>query len=309
LALELASKTVRPYAGESDLPRLERFLVRARAATSYCGYYHLGDLSWNLFLAQLRGEIPQHLYLWEDSAGELLGFAWYYPPAAVDIQVAPWHVDREALEVEMLKWALARRWEFIREDGAALRLSTEAFEDDERFLSVLDRLQFCRTPEHKVHMLWDLAQPVPPVVLPDGFIIRPLHGDDDLTRRAAVQKSVWPWSRVTAESYPALRQLPGYDPQLDLVCVAPDGSFAAFAICWLDTMNGVAEFEPVGTHPEFRGRGLGRALLWEALWRLQQREIGAALVYPMGGDVPAEALYRSAGFRPLKRQFSYSRPV
>ncbi|HTE18287.1 MAG TPA: GNAT family N-acetyltransferase [Armatimonadota bacterium] len=297
------------FSPDRDLPRLARLLMGARTAVGHCGYYHLGDLSWNLFLAQLRGEVAENLRLWDDAAGTLRGFAWYYPPDAVDIQVAPWLPDREALETEMLEWALARRLEYLPGEDGPARLSVEAFEEDARFLAVLERLGFRRAADYKLHMVWDLRQPVPEPVLPAGYAVRALSIPADLARRAAVQKAVWPWSRVTPGAYPALLAMPGYDPQLDLVSVAPDGTFAAFAICWLDPVNRAGEFEPVGTHPEHRGKGLGKALVREGLRRLRERGATAALVYPPGGEVAAERLYASAGFRPLQRQFSYAREL
>ena len=46
-----------------------------------------------------------------------------------------------------------------------------------------------------------------------------------------------------------------YRSDLDCVVEAPDGTFAAYVLCWYDEDNGVGEFEPVGTHPDYRRRG------------------------------------------------------
>jgi hypothetical protein len=42
---------------------------------------------------------------------------------------------------------------------------------------------------------------------------------------------------------------------------APDATMAASTIMWLDEANKTVEFEPVGTHPDYRRRGLGKAML------------------------------------------------
>src|SRR5207249_11786340 len=52
-----------------------------------------------------------------------------------------------------------------------------------------------------------------------------------------------------------------YRGDLHVLVEAPDGTMAASTIMWLDEVNKTAEFEPVGTHPGYRRRGLGRAML------------------------------------------------
>ena len=37
--------------------------------------------------------------------------------------------------------------------------------------------------------------------------------------------------------------------------------FAAACTIWFDQVNGVGLFEPVATHPDFQGRGLGKAVM------------------------------------------------
>jgi ribosomal protein S18 acetylase RimI-like enzyme len=42
---------------------------------------------------------------------------------------------------------------------------------------------------------------------------------------------------------------------------------AASTIMWLDEANSSAEFEPVGTHPSYRRRGLARAMMLHGMHR------------------------------------------
>ena len=95
----------------------------------------------------------------------------------------------------------------------------------------------------------------------------------------------------------------GYRPELDLVAVSDNGELASFGLCWYDEVNRVGEFEPVGTHPDYRGRGFGKALLLEGVRRLKDTGASACLVYPPGASEPACRLYESAGFKPIQRQY------
>jgi ribosomal protein S18 acetylase RimI-like enzyme len=74
---------------------------------------------------------------------------------------------------------------------------------------------------------------------------------------------------------------------LDIVAIALDQRFAAFATCWVDQGNRVGQFEPVGTAPEFRRQGLGQAVLSEGLRRMQQH--GAPVAHGWGLLLPCSS--------------------
>jgi len=98
-------------------------------------------------------------------------------------------------------------------------------------------------------------------------------------------------------------QAPGYVRDLDIVAVAPDQRFAAFAMCWVDQGNRVGQFEPVGTAPEFRRQGLGQAVLVEGLRRMYQHGAERVIVIVEAAEEAACALYASVG---LREQWSLS---
>jgi len=96
-----------------------------------------------------------------------------------------------------------------------------------------------------------------------------------------------------------IREAPTYRADLDLVVVAPDSSFAAFCLIWLDTANALGIFEPVGCHPDHQRRGLTRAVVEEGLRRLHGLEARTASVNSHRGDEAAARLYASTGFREI----------
>ena len=55
----------------------------------------------------------------------------------------------------------------------------------------------------------------------------------------------------TLEADPFLVQAPSYVPELDLMVMSDQNEVAAFCTVWVDPVNHYAEFEPVGTVPEF----------------------------------------------------------
>lgn len=138
--------------------------------------------------------------------------------------------------------------------------------------------------------------------LPDGFRFRTA---DEAGATAAVQAHLDAWapSSYSAEAYEGVRRTPAYRGDLHVLIEAPDGTMAASTIMWLDEVNRTVEFEPVGTHPDYRRRGLGRAMLLHGM-RLA-RDAGAthATVACLGapGHRAARGLYDSVGFRKFTR--------
>jgi ribosomal protein S18 acetylase RimI-like enzyme len=131
--------------------------------------------------------------------------------------------------------------------------------------------------------------------------------ENEIEDRVAIHREVWHPSRVTLDGYRAMRTVPGYDPELDIVAVAPDGTIAAYAICWHDEVNRNGLFEPVGAREASRGRGLAKAVLLETLRRLRERGCEHAYVYTTEDREPACRLYLSAGFEIIGRWVGYRR--
>jgi len=74
-------------------------------------------------------------------------------------------------------------------------------------------------------------------------------------------------------------------------------------IMWLDEANKSAEFEPVGTHPDYRRRRLARAMLLRGMHRARAAGATHMTVACLGapGHPQARELYYSVGFRECSR--------
>ena len=131
--------------------------------------------------------------------------------------------------------------------------------------------------------------------VPAGYALRHVGGGADLERRMAVHRAAFAPSRMSAAKHRGVMGSQTYRPDLDLIVLAPDGSFAAFCIVWLDEANGLGVFEPVGTHPEHRRRGLGMEGLREGMRRVRALGARTAFVTSLGSAEPANALYDAVG--------------
>ena len=85
---------------------------------------------------------------------------------------------------------------------------------------------------------------------------------------------------MTVERYRRVTQAPSYRPELDLVIAAPDGTFIAQCLSWIDPVNRVGAIQPIGVHPNFRRQGFGKMICFETFRRLQA--MGAYRVQVIG---------------------------
>ena len=147
-------------------------------------------------------------------------------------------------------------------------------------------------------------------VLPAGFRFRTAA---DAGPEAAVQAHVAAWesSTYTLESYEDVRQAPGYRGDLHILVEAPDGTMASSTIMWFDEANLTVEFEPVGTHPDYRRLGLARSMMLHGMHRARAAGATHATVVCLGapGHPKARALYYGLGFREISRDAPVIKPA
>lgn len=286
----------RRYEGASDLGDLLQFASRSLAERFPLGAtWHPGDVVW-----ELRGQYDeaQPIRMWERD-GLVEALAWFVGPGELWLEATP---AGEFFVPEMISWA---QDSLLRKQMASL--SVRAFHNDLKRIAGLEQLGFERGAPESVQFELDLTQPLPDVDLPPGFAVRDGVGIDP-EQRAASHRQAWSAlshigiedarSTFSAAAYESLRISPVYRATLDLVAVAPDGTLAANCICWADAPSGIGIFEPMGTHPDFRGRRLARALLAEGLRRLRDMGHRRARIGTAHFNTSAIAAYSSV-FRPL----------
>jgi ribosomal protein S18 acetylase RimI-like enzyme len=149
-----------------------------------------------------------------------------------------------------------------------------------------------------VMMRCSLARSLPRPQLAPGFTIRPLAGLGEVDAYAAVHRRAFESMSMTAAWRARTLDMPQYDPELDLVAVAPDGQLAGFCVGWATPERRVAQIEPFGVDPAFQGRGLGRALLLEMLGRFKAHGAEHAQVETDSGRTPARHAYTAVGLLP-----------
>lgn len=132
-------------------------------------------------------------------------------------------------------------------------------------------------------------------------MVRTLH-HADLSAVLRLEEAVFstPWQRITFQNL--LRRT-----DTDLLAAEADGELAGYAVCW--TVIDQAELGNLAVAESFRGAGIGRALLSEALERVCARGAGECFLEVRVSNTAARCLYEAAGFVVAgERRGYYTRP-
>lgn len=304
--------TSRPAASLGDLQAAGDLLGRAWLAGAPFVAATPGDLAW-WFAQAWPSKLSEHLRLWSADS-QVVAWTWV-DGSEFDAQVWSGHraLD-EAVERAILAWAIeeASVRAGLNGDGT---VEAWAAAGDGRTTDLLRSFGFDRAPVDQPYnsvsqFLRSVDDParIPDRRLPTGYRIRSVGGSAELKARVAVHRAAFAPSQMTLGKYERLIGLPAYRFDDDLVVEAPDGSLAAFAIAWWDPVARVGDFEPVGTHPDHRRRGLGAALITYALGRYAVRGARLVQVYSDTANAAAEALYQSVGFQRGGAHLRYRRP-
>lgn len=299
----MPASTARPYRDAHDWTRLTTFLAACRVEIAQTHYLHTGDLVWQVFHMLAEFSPSDLLHLWEDPQGNLLGFVLVYPAFGFfDMQVRP---DQRgtAVEVEMVAWVHAF-FQTRRQTSSPGALYTLVNEHDQHRHTLLAQHGYQRG-DAWLYLQRALRAPLPAVPLAGGFEVRSVAGEHEAAERATVLAAAYD-APVQVDRYRQFMHAPGYVPDLDVVAVAPDGRFGAFAMGWVDAHTRVGQFEPVGTAPSMRRRGLGAAVLTEGARRMQAQGAETVIVVVEAAAQAAVALYRSVGLLPSWKLYLYS---
>ncbi|MBN1875515.1 MAG: GNAT family N-acetyltransferase [Anaerolineae bacterium] len=290
--------TMRKYREEADYWRIraflrEVFLRNERRERSW----HVARLDyWRCHVNANAGffsDIGDVIFLWETPTGQLAAVLNPESPGDVYLQIHP-DLGTPELETEMIAFAE----DHLAHTGADGRrkITIWANEHARARQELLSSRCYSKGewPEY-ARCRW-LDAPVPEVPVPDGYTVRAMGSIDELPARS--------WASWRAfhpdepdEAYQgwewALNLLcaPLYRRDLDIVAVAPDGTIAAFSTLWYDDVTRSGYFEPVGTVSEHQRRGLGKAVMSEAMRRLKC--MGGVVASVGGFSTAANALYSS----------------
>jgi mycothiol synthase len=312
--------TSRAFRNDTDFERISA-LLDACEATDRLGLRQSVPQLKNTF-GSPGSDLQRDLCLWEKDDGLLVGYAWLDTPegghdavGSLRFRVHPVARNGE-LESLIIAWATARLREISRARHVSARLTSAARDDDSERKTLLEWHDFVPA-RYYLYLRRSLDGLLPEPDFPLGFTLRHASGESDAKGWIALYNEAFAdhWGHVdqTLETYHHQRSKENYDPRLDLIAVAPDGTFAALCWCLVNrSASGRVEglIHQIGTRRSFRKRGLGRAMLVAGLHRLKAAGLPtAALFVDAENPTGAVRLYTSVGFEQTQAIITYTKDV
>jgi hypothetical protein len=293
--------TSREYAGEKDFPGIIEFTTRNRPPQYRNDYPGSVDLE-EAFASVI---VPKNTRLWFDDDHSI---AWAYVDGYNNLI---WELDPQyagQLGTEIVKWGekCVRRNLSNVKKGTLYANCRESYTER---IAFLEQHAFNQMQDTTVRLIRPLSEAIPAPELPAGFHIRPILGKQEAEAVAAMHRAAFGTDYMTTENRLIIMNTSGYDPALDLVVIAPDGSIAANCICSVGEQEKIGFTDPVSAHPRFQGMGLVRALLLTGMRLLKERGMSYARLGTSGENVRMQRSAESVGFKVEYKTIWFSKEV
>ncbi len=320
----MTTLTMRPYRGEADLDAIAHLINTCDAVDQLDQGTSITELQQEFNTPSL--DQARDLKLWEDTEGKLIGFGQLWIPPLGEVSnnffrfFAHPRVRGSDLEKQIVAWGEGRMREVKQEHGVQqLNLQSSTRADQSQRIALLERCGF--TPERYFFtMERSLSLPISEPQLPEGFTIRQIEGEKDTQAWVEMYNQTfidhWGHYDFTVELANHYLRDPHYKPELDLIAVAPDGTFAGFCYCHINPEDNQRNqrnegwITGLGTRRGFRKLGIGRAMLLTGIQRLKAAGVDRAKL-GVDSQNPSSAgrLYESVGFHQVHTHIWFIKDV
>jgi ribosomal protein S18 acetylase RimI-like enzyme len=306
--------TSSPYQDESDLQAIIDLLAVSRPASRQSQHPSASSLAEMLSVPAHRAGVR----LWRDADGRLAGYA------LVDVRYCNlyWDIHPGATGLGLVRDSIAWASQYLPQGRRAWGLSTEDLtldascrSDDHERIALLESHGFRALPDRSLHLRRRLAEPIPIPQLPPGFSIRPAAGEQEVDALVDLHRAALATENLSVDDRLSWMRTPDYDPNLDLVAVAPDGRLAAYCFCGIDregnagTGRNEGFTDPVATHPDFQRLGLATALLLHGMRLLRDQGVDWAVLGTLNDNIAMQRTAQAVGFQVAWESQWFSRPL
>lgn len=205
-------------------------------------------------------------------------------------------VDPEyhTVEGEMIRWIDSHYYSSKTDKSSKLHINI--LEGNSRREKLLTEMNFIKKGIYGYYRIRKGSSPKPKFPCPKGFTIRPIRKDEYVQQTLNIRKVFGHGESFTADVLEWISNCSFYHKELDLVAVNPDGIIASFCTFRVDPTSSIISLEPMGTHPDFRKLGLGKALMTEGIRRSMKFNPPFFYIDGAANTPAANRLYDITGF-------------
>ncbi|MHA1994642.1 MAG: GNAT family N-acetyltransferase [Candidatus Hodarchaeales archaeon] len=208
------------------------------------------------------------------------------------------HVDPnyKHIEREMIKWIEEHHKKSIPREKNEIDVKINILEGNVERESLLSELGYNKKQIYGYYRIRQGNTSIPEYQCPEIFEIRTLKHSDYEQLALLIRRVFGHGESFNAGVLEWIACCSFYNPELDLVIVTPEDTIASFCTFRIDPISHIISLEPMGTNPDFRGLGLGKAILTEGIKR--SMKFNPPFFYIDGAaDTPAaNRLYDVTGF-------------
>ncbi|MEM7029207.1 MAG: GNAT family N-acetyltransferase [Chloroflexota bacterium] len=298
----------RPYQGPTDLDIIVK-IVSQRPKDRIVDYPNQVNLQAMLGVPQPKEAVA----IWFDESGQSVGFT-LLDNFTLQLEILPPESDYD-LGQAMIDWAVPHLRDRKEANQSALNIRTNCRSTQTERLTFLKRLGFIQETGFTWHYARSLAEPIAQPQVPPDFTIRALAGEAEVAEYVAVHRAAFDTQLMTVEDRVSRMATPNYISELDLVAIAPNREIAAYVFGQIhqqdNALTGRKEgyTDPVGTHPDYRRRGLARSLLLTGLTLLKKHGMDTAKLGTWFNNTPMQRTAEVVGFRRVDRTLFFRKGI
>jgi ribosomal protein S18 acetylase RimI-like enzyme len=285
-----------------DHDRLMKFWLDYRATSDVRMYPTIWRI--RLLLTSRVWDKEKDAQIWENEAGEIIGFAMLWrrqptsPYIAFNSFVLPKFSPNELFS-RILQWGDDRVNEIAKRREGQFTVYVTGLSQSHFSANLLGQYGYTilspNPEEHNVYFVKRLQNEIRAPLLPSGYEIRKLRDIED----SEAYQTLYGFAKVNPLHQ---KELIESDEYSHFVIVNSGGEFVAYCECsicrseWERTNQRIGWIDYVETQPEQQKKGLGRAALSAGLLQLQQWGTETAMLITMSTNIPAITLYNKTGF-------------
>ena len=254
--------------------------------------------------------VPEdNCFVAESSDGQLIGYALVSPEIPIGRAVASGGVLAEHRNAGVGRALIRRIGEYVEGLGVSV-FHIQASVDSKYARRLLESDGFVHVKDYW-QMRWENGT-LPPINLPNGYRLRPFQLDQDEAELTSIQNAAfgahWGFNPNTVEEIAARVRMESTDPE-GIIFISNGASLAGYN--WTlrnENDHGSVGFVAMtGVHPNYRGKGLGTAVVVTGMEYLRQQGVDGIELEVDSTNTPAVELYRKLGFKPVNHTVWYEK--